>query len=365
MLLIYLNTVIVPEESIVKEDVTNASEADMETKLRISQFMAKINVPFKSGPDILDLIKDIVANYDRETILNTNLSDTSIKTIVHNCIGATLKEEVMADLIENPFSLMLDDTSDIYGGKYVGLIVRYTRMNSDLPVTKMLGIIKIKTSSTGETHYKLLKEEVFNGVLNYDHLLEKNLVGLCTDNAPNMISSDQAALANRLKNDYPHIVVVRDLCHLYDLICEEALKEFPLYVINFIKKVCSYFRGSAQRKACLSEIQLSAGVLAKNVIKIKKYVDTRWLSLRECTDSIIKLWRYLLIFVDKEDTPFEESFNSETQLYLSLLSCLLNKIDYYCKYFQEPNLFYDRIIDKMRNSYKINDCKNVFRNQDF
>ena len=78
-----------------------------------------------------------------------------------------------------------------------------------------------------------------------DPRLKSNFIA---DNGSNMISSrgesidpNGAGVVNRLVKDNPNLIFVRDLCHLYNLIIEEAMETMPLYIVEFIRKICAYF----------------------------------------------------------------------------------------------------------------------------
>ena len=96
-----------------------------------------------------------------------------------------------------------------------------------------LSIIELGSITTGEELYKLVKEEIFSAYPS----LKKKIIGICTDNHRAMISSKDAGLSNRIMAEIPHVVHVRDLCHCYNLIIEDALQAFPNFVLQFIKKL--------------------------------------------------------------------------------------------------------------------------------
>ena len=59
-------------------------------------------------------------------------------------------------------------------------------------------------------------------------------------------------MVNQLKGYVSRLVHVRDICHCLNLVIEDALKNIPAYILQFIKKICSHFT-PGQRKSKLKE----------------------------------------------------------------------------------------------------------------
>jgi len=101
----------------------------------------------------------------------------------------------------------------------------------------------------------------------------------------------------------------------------------------------------------LAEIQIQGG--CKQPLEILTYKEIRWLSLTECTARILELWKYLEIYFKESDSNLKEFFNEEYLLLSQLLSCLLNKLAYFNRYFQKDTLLYNQVIDKIKEGYVI------------
>ena len=76
----------------------------------------------------------------------------------------------------------------------------------------------------------------------------------------------------------------------FNLIVDDALSSFPAYIIQFIRRICS-FCNAGHRSARLKELQLRAGV--REPLEIPNYVESRWESLLNCVERILKLWPFL------------------------------------------------------------------------
>src|SRR5262249_36023007 len=147
------------------------------------QFIVENHLSNQIIDPLLDLIKDITKTYPKEIIQRAHNSPPTMSRIITHCIGKPLKEELFKELKDSPFSILLDETSDLYGSKYVGLLVRYLKPEEDLPTPKLLSFIEIEQASTGEVLFNKIIEELFDN----DYELENNLISVCTDNAQNLI----------------------------------------------------------------------------------------------------------------------------------------------------------------------------------
>ena len=184
-----------------------------------------------------------------------------------------------------------------------------------------------------------------------DPILKTNIIGICSDGASNMKSILNKGLYNRLKEDITHLVHIKDLCHCYNIVCEQALKEFPVYIISFIRKVCSYFN-IGQRSSRLKEVQIQAG--EKEPVKILRYIEDRWSSLLHCAERILRLWKSLQLYFEEAESTLKTEINDpEYELYIYLLVILLHKTVGYIVLFQKSDLLWDCVYEKMKESFTL------------
>ena len=215
-----------------RESLTNAKNA------LGRQLKAKAPEPASNKPlhtteerkEFLPMSRDMEANF-------------YLDGIIKDCIGETLKEQIYKDMERSPYSLLIDGSSDIYGQKFLGVLVRYLNNEQDTPTTKLLEIIEAGSVSTGEFLYGEVRK-----IYSANTKLQNKLISICTDNGSNLISSKGIevdpkglGLVNRIKQELPHLVHVRDACHVLNLVIEEALTEFPMYIMYFIKGIFFFF----------------------------------------------------------------------------------------------------------------------------
>lgn len=318
---------------------------EAEFMLKIAKFVVVNHLPFDCGPKVLEFLKEMTQSYDLNLLLKAHTSRPMITDIIRYGIGHTLQTGIFTHLKKSRFSIIFDGTSDSFGGKYLGILVRYLNLAKRKVATKIIAILEMKGDTTGETLYNTIRGLFYE----YDKAILENLVGLCSDNASNCISSKDKGCANRFMTDFPGVIHVRDLCHSYNLVCEESIKAFPKYIIDFLQKICSYFNNGLRANS-LEQIQREQGV--KEPLNILKFKEIRWLSMEQCAHRIIVLWEHLLKYFSNSESDLKLGFTEpEYKLYVQLLYVLLHKLNHYNVEFQKAELFIDHVLFKIKEGY--------------
>lgn len=146
-------------------------------------------------------------------------------------------------------------------------------------------------SITGEELYNIVLHEIF--AREKQHLLAKNLIGICTDRGANMLSSKSKGLANRLLKDYPQIITAHDYSHAFHLVAKYASKKLSADARQLVKRVCKHFKKSALRRSKFRRIQEELGDKDTGILDILGYVKTRWTSLQKAAERVKTLWTAL------------------------------------------------------------------------
>jgi len=224
-----------------------------------------------------------------------------ISDLITNCVAKDLKEQLINSLKTSPFSLTLD-TCTIMGDQICIVRARYIQEKFDPLLNEKVSSIKnqivaveeLTTSSSGMTFYNILK----NRILSHAEL-KKNWVGICHDGAANLSGNGIGLVGLLSKNEKENYFDLHDPCHCYDLALEAALQKLPSNFISFVRNIHSYFQHSPQRQALLNERQ---SVSQKPILKLKKYADTRWLSLGNCIERLLKVWDDLISYFEHLQT---------------------------------------------------------------
>jgi len=336
-----------PRPPKAKEESDLSEQKEMELYFLLADFLIQNHLPFNATENLLKLIKSISMNFDPKLVQKASLSSTTMTNIITKCIAKDMKEELYSHLAQSPFSLIIDETSDLLGGTYLAIHVKYIHPKEQKITTKLISILQLQSETTGAAIFAKIRE-AFPSSLKLDN----NLIALCTDNASKLIENGNLNLYNRLKAQIPHLIHIRDLCHIYNLIIEKALDEaFPYYVRQFLRQVSAHF-STAQRRAKLIEVQIELGISEpKGMLQFK---EIRWNNLLDLSKRIIDLWNPLIQYFKKESSSdLKDNFNEEYYLLVNLLHLLLSHLHHYIIYFQQENLYYSKVLSKIKESYTL------------
>ena len=75
-----------------------------------------------------------------------------------------------------------------------------------------------------------------------------------TDQESNMAGINNG-LGALIKEDVPNLIRCHDLCHIYNLVLQPAIKSYPESVLNIVRNICSYFNMSTVMMGRLMKIQ--------------------------------------------------------------------------------------------------------------
>ena len=337
------------------QDVLTPAEKEGSIKLKfaIAKFIVDHQLPYTISSDIINLIQVVTSTYPEKSINTCTLDRNQTSRIIKEHICPTLRSEIIKHLDQSPFSISIDESTDIQGTSYLAVTANYLphiinddRISFKEPVTSLVSVIKLDDSHTGEAIYTKLMEEFFSLSPN----LENNCIGIACDEGSSM-SGKRKGVAGRLCLDFPYMIKVNDWSHKLNLICKASLKTFPCEVINIVNNISTRFSHSSLRRAKLTKIQKSMNK-ESSILGVLTYTPVRWLSYCECLARIIELWEplkaYFMKYGDKDDRT---AMSIENELYLRLILILLSKLTYYNKKFQTGYLYYKDILKLLKQSF--------------
>lgn len=317
-----------------------------ELKFKFTCFLLQNALPFNFVDELVLFCKDVVHTYDREDLDNFIISKTTATKIAQNCIGTCLKEAILNDLALFPFSLMVDECSDPFGDSYIAITAQYLK---DKHIqTKLVSIIELQSEKTGLAFYELITQELFSGERGIS--IGNNCMGICTDRGANMLAK-RKGLSNRLQQTFPHMYVVHDYSHIFNLIGKQAAKAFPANIPEMIKDISKHFSYSTSHLSKLEQIQLASGVPNNKVKTMVRHTDVRWFSSLQTARRIVQIWEYLVLYFTDGDYDEIDYFTGSNKTYLKLYILLMGSLDFYNKSFQQEGITYSDIGPLLRECF--------------
>ena len=215
-----------------------------------------------------------------------------------DCLRPYFLEELDTILKTKLFSFSIDN-STICGKNYCALKVKYLTAQKDeeykCEITtvqnKVIGISKLAENATSETLYKIVQEKLL-----YDADIKKNCIGITHDRGSNLVGS-RNGLIQKIKKDWDenkNLFSLNDPCHSLNLVLKHSIQTLPKAMLNFIIRIHNHFV-SPERRATLLRIQAANN---QPCLYPKKWIKTRWLSLGETLNRLLKIWNSLTLYME-------------------------------------------------------------------
>ena len=142
---------------------------------------------------------------------------------------------------------------------------------------------------------------------------------------------------------------MNDISHAFNNVLKKSLKAIPPEIMKIINGISSHFHYSTQRSSMLREVLIEEKMKPLEILHI---ATTRWLSLRDNLECILELWDGLKKYFQKNGTKTEKDyFTEENETSLKVLALLVKRVSDYNEFFQNDQLFYNEIIDTLKESY--------------
>lgn len=220
---------------------------------------------------------------DSEIAKDFQMARTKCSEILKNVIAPHFKCSLRDDMGESPYSLLIDESTDVGVLKFLGVVIIYFSVNSGKIVSTFLSLTPI-IECNSEAIVQAIKTTLseFGIPLN-------NMKGIGTDNASVMVGVNNGVHA-RLKQDIPNLILVRCVCHSIQLAVSAAsVDTIPRCLEFLISETYNWFSRSTQRQAKYALLYQTMND-GQNPLKIVQSCQTRWLSIESAVSRILYQW---------------------------------------------------------------------------
>lgn len=277
------------------------------------------------------------------------LQKTKCTAVIRNLLAPHFSRVLRSDLADNPFSLLIDETTDIECKKILGIVIRFVNLRLKKISSAFLGFIELANGTA---------ESIAKGVIslfNKYKLKIPNIVGIGCDNAASM-TGDVGGGVRLLEKEWGRkLIMVRCVCHSIQLAASESCKILPNSLEYLVKHSYSWFSNCTLRKHRYKDIYCTIYETNKEPLKLVQVGDTRWLSIYSAVEKIVEQWHALKLFFEgeaKESTTAENLSkhykNSCHYIFLCYLKKVLEPVQRLNKNFErnnDPFILYDDLID--------------------
>jgi len=242
-------------------------------------------------------LKDFAEKNKLGFLKKYSFKQEKVSKLATDCLKPHLLKEIHDDLAKQKFSFSIDGCT-IAGQNVCAIQVKYLREEIDeiaqrskfSIVNRLLGLSTFKESSESIIYLQMLKDKLF-----INPQISNNFIGTVHDNA-RTLSGEKNGLVGLLRKEGHKFFNLNDPCHSLSLTIRNSVGQLPQEIMEFITKLHSHFV-SPQRKAQLLRIQEARGDLAGVVLKT--YIQTRWLSLGNSLERVMRFWDSLIVYMDE------------------------------------------------------------------
>ena len=211
---------------------------------------------------------------------------TKTTCILKNVIAPYAIDRLSLKLRACNFSLIVDESTDKTGTKFLVMIARHYDMSTSEVKEDFLALPVVTDASAAGL--KKLIYEVFRG----RNIPLKNLVGFASDNASVMLGKNNG-LAAQIKKDVPWLSVFGCICHSFALCSAAACEKLPAEIVKFSNDIYTYVSNSAKRLREFKEFQEFCNVAEHALLYPSA---TRWLAFEAVADRLLEQWEALILF---------------------------------------------------------------------
>lgn len=266
-----------PKQSSMKAHVVTKKISQLELKLAV--YIA-CHTSVKSIDHLSELLNTAMPS--TSTCDPIKLHRTKCTCLIKKVIAPTYLKALVSDMKDSPFSLIIDESTDIACVKHLCVCVRYYSPSHNKIVSQFLGLIPV-TSTTAVSLYQHIKD-FFSEIC--VSLTQCFAIG--TDGASNLCGRNHSVY-QLMKQDIPNLILMKCTCHSLHLACSHASDEMPSNIDYMLRETYNWFHRSALRREDYMKIHrlINDG---KDPLQLVPLSGTRWLARSNCVKRILNQW---------------------------------------------------------------------------
>ena len=171
---------------------------------------------------------------------NTRLHRTKCTKLISAVMAPTFLTELVRDIGDSPYALIVDEATDVSVSKFLGICVRYHSKKRKRFVTDFLGMVQV-TDCTGKGLSDATKE--YLGVVG---LPLNQLEAIGCDGASVMVGLHNSYYSH-MRQNVPTLRLFKCVCHSLDKCAQHAFKKVPDEPNFILTNAYNWFAHSAKR----------------------------------------------------------------------------------------------------------------------
>jgi len=210
----------------IDETAIRKNNAVKVAEIKLCDFLSEHKISFLAVDHLSQLLKECFV--DSEIAKNINLKRTKATNIVKNVIGKCYKEELITPLNNNPFSIIIDESTDVGTIKTLCICVRFFNHITKKIESMFWSLVKVfknsESANEGATAQKLYAEVIAS--FKDEKVNLNNVIGFASDGCNTMMGAYNS-VASRFLEDFFGVMIQKCICHSLALCASEACKVLP------------------------------------------------------------------------------------------------------------------------------------------
>lgn len=215
-----------------------------EIDLKLAVYIA-CHTSIKSIDHLGELLKELG---EGSKLASLRLHRTKCSQIILKILSPAMLDELLADLGEGFYSVIVDESTDNTVKNYMAVMIRYYSYKKKKMVVDFLGLIPLNRT-TADALYA-----AFTNFMTSRGFVLRRCIGLGTDGAPSLCGCNHSLYTLLKQNDCPLLCLIRCVCHSLDKCASYASKDLPQQLEFLLRETTNWFAHSSQRKIKYEEV---------------------------------------------------------------------------------------------------------------
>jgi hypothetical protein len=313
-------------------------------EIKLCVFIAENNLPISLTQDLVALLKSLFPS--EGSLKNVKLGKQKATNVIRQVLGFYSIKEVITKLKANPFSLIIDETTDRSTKTQLAVLGTYFDEENFKLDTFLIDLITLPNGTATTIYESVIK------CMNDKFIPMENVIGFSSDTC-NVMFGKNHSVAQMLVKDYPWIMAVKCSCHMIHLCSSYACKKLPKSLEDLCRNIYSHFGISPKSTEAFIEFQEFFNLEKHKILKVSQ---TRWLSMKGAVKRILEQYSALKLYftseVMEDPTHTNESIlkslnNKFTQAYLEFMDYSLGRFASFNLLFQSETPLLHRLKDEV------------------
>lgn len=291
------------------------SDDSVKAALRMSAFIAEHDLPLNIMDHLPSLVKSVAL--DSDIMKTANCSPAKTEFFIKNVLAIDRLNDLSNKLLTAVFSIIVDESADIYSNKSIALVVRYYDEDTHTVEDSFLTIIDVIDDNN-----------LFQAILDFFTSINvpiTNLLGFAADTC-NLLVGKFSDVQIKLTHIIPFMYVSGCVENSLQLCVCKAISKLPDTYEKLCHDIYDYMYYKPQQVAGFEQVYPLFSVEMQDLVKLN---NAKWLSMSKVVTKIVENWDTLISYFsicssNEHDTKAQQILITLTDSMCKLVFLFLN-----------------------------------------